>query len=111
MGFAGVTENNQVCTLTTTTAPDRQMKSSHIPKKAPSFTYPVQLLEKISSSANDLWDDYFGGVAILHCLSSQEGLGLRCMHEARTEASVLGILDGASSAVDHGSSRVQDRYL
>ena len=44
------------------------MKSSHIPKKAPSFTYPVQLLEKISSSANDLWDDYFGGLP--YCTAS-----------------------------------------
>lgn len=37
------------------------MKSSHIPKKGSVLYVPVRLLEKFSSSANDLWDDYFGG--------------------------------------------------
>ena len=77
-----------------------------LPPKAPS---PLRTqccsaaVGEISSSANDLWDDYFlgGDVAILHC--HQKGpKGEKKAKAActRTESSVLGILDGASSAVD-----------
>lgn len=85
------------------------MKSSHIPKKKKegSVLYGVctrAVAGEISSSANDLWDDYFGGFAILHC--PQEGL-LRCMHEARRRppCSVFSMEHPVRWIMDHGHLR------
>lgn len=77
----------------------------HSAKGSISFTYPgaaVQLLEKFHPRPMSCRMITFGGdVAILHC--PQEGPKGEKAKAActRTESSVLGILDGASSAVDH----------